>query len=120
MALALLHFHYDIKVLNFDHPQDAEIEMNGVLYFIEMDEGHQNTDQLRDKIKTYYYAAGCYRVLFSMSSRPDRKEESRLEKLFKISAEVLKGKKGRILGCCYSQFLEDGKIWNHKSEEVSL
>jgi hypothetical protein len=55
-----------------------------------------------------------------MSSRPDEKEESRLKKPFRISSEVLKGKKGRILGCCYSQFLEDGKIWNHKSEEVSV
>jgi hypothetical protein len=55
-----------------------------------------------------------------MSYRPDEKEESGLKKPFRISSEVLKGKKGRILGCCYSQFLGDGKIWNHKSEEVSL
>jgi hypothetical protein len=55
-----------------------------------------------------------------MSSRPDELEESHLKKLFKISGEVLKGGKGKILGCCYSQFLEDGKIWNHRSEEVSL
>jgi len=68
----------------------------------------------------YYEPKSKYRVLFFMSSRPDEKEESRLKKPFRISSEVLKGKKGRILGCCYSQFLEDGKIWNHKSEEVSV
>jgi hypothetical protein len=33
-----------------------------------------------------------------MSSRPDELEESHLKKLFKISGEVLKGGKGKILG----------------------
>jgi hypothetical protein len=66
MAMALLHFRCDIKVLNFDHPQDAaEIEMCGVRYFIEMGEDHQNTDQLWEKTRKYYSKprVNC-RVLF--------------------------------------------------------
>lgn len=32
---------------------------------------------------------------------------------------MLKGKKGRIIGACYTQFLNDGKIYNRRGEEVS-
>lgn len=78
-----------------------------------------NEAKLAEKLRRHYSWDGEYRVLFFMSFRPDELEETRLKKVFEISGEVLKRKKGKILGCCYSQFLENGKIWNHRSEDLS-
>jgi hypothetical protein len=77
-----------------------------------------NEAKLAEKLRRHYSRDGEHRVLFFMSFRPDELEESCLKKVFEISGEVLKRGKGKILECCYSQFLENGKVWNHRSEEL--
>jgi hypothetical protein len=41
-------------------------------------------------------------------------ERNRLAILFGIIKKVLKDKPNRALGACYHEYLQDGKIYNHK------
>jgi hypothetical protein len=42
------------------------------------------------------------------------------KKLFEVSEVVLKAKKGRILGACYSEYLKNGIVYDHNLREVKL
>ena len=104
---------FDISVKRSFYDAKAEN-----LYF-EFDSGCEDTRQLENKIKNNYCRDGAFRVVFFMSSQYNN-EKGRLEKLFEISKNVLKNKPNRILGCCYSEFLKDGKLFNIKREEKVL
>jgi hypothetical protein len=113
-----------IEFLSIKTYADAMLTLNtGNLYF-EFDSGHMGKKQLRDKIRTHYAGKGAFRVIFWMGTaeyahwkhteRIKFLEEKRLNMLSEIIRTVLKDKPNRILGACYHQYLEDGKLHSHK------
>jgi hypothetical protein len=95
----------------------------GNLYF-EFDSGHMGRGQLKDKIKARYIGKGAFRVVFFMGTAEYAHwknlatikclEKNRLTLLFEVARRVLKDKPNRLLGACYHEYLEDGKVYNHK------
>ncbi len=122
-CLGKLFHNEDITNLKISNTGDAEA---GGVYF-EMDNGHMNEDQLRDKIQRYYSGKGKFIVIFWMATAEyahwktkeniKRLEKNRLNMLFDILKETMREKPNRILGACYSQFLEDGKLYTMKGDE---
>lgn len=110
--------------LSLEPPADARTKD---LYF-EMDNGHMDDAQLADKIRTHYSGHGAFRVVFFMATKEfqhwktkqhlKQLELKRLYMLFEIIKRVLPEKPNRILGASYTQYLEDGKIYNYKGREV--
>lgn len=114
------YFHdhaIDLKFLKLENDKHADAYFNDGktrLYF-EFDNGNEDEAQLREKFQKYYKDEGKYRVIFFMASRYNQ-EQSRLDKLFNIVEGEMKGLTGRILGACYSQYLENGKVYNLRGE----
>lgn len=104
-----------ISISNYEGA-DAVIETKGDKFFIELDNGNEDREFLENKIKSQYGGKGEYQVIFIMASREGEKEKTRLENLWKIIESSLKYKKGRVLGACYSQFLQDQKLNNWKGK----
>jgi len=107
---------------------DALLTLNtGNLYF-EFDSGHLGKKQLIDKIKTRYIGKGAFRVIFWTGTAEYAHwknvatikclEKNRLDLLFKITRKVLKEKPNRVLGACYHEYLETGKLHNQKGYTV--
>jgi hypothetical protein len=122
------YFHYCgyelIEYLSIKTHADAVLALSaGDLYF-EFDSGHMGRGQLKDKIKTHYICKGAYRVVFWTGTAEYAHwknlatikclERNRLNLLFEVARRVLKDKPNRLLGACYHEYLEDGKIYNHK------
>jgi hypothetical protein len=105
---------------SFRPPADATV---GNFHF-EMDNGHMNEKQLREKIFKNYKEPGAYQVVFFMASpykshwrtidKIKADEHRRLQKLFLIAESMLPHKPNRILAASYEQFLADGKLYNFK------
>lgn len=99
----------------------------GDLYF-EFDSGHMGRGQLKDKIKAHYIGKGAFRVVFWTGTAEYAHwkniatikclEKNRLNLLFEVVRRVLKDKPNRVLGACYHEYLEDGKLYNHKGRIV--
>ncbi|HOW53622.1 MAG TPA: hypothetical protein PLR60_03120 [Syntrophorhabdaceae bacterium] len=122
------YFHYCgyelIEYLSIKTHADAVLGLSaGDLYF-EFDSGHMGRGQLKDKIKAHYICKGAYRVVFWTGTAEYAHwknlatikclEKNRLNLLFEVARRVLKDKPNRLLGACYHEYLEDGKIYNHK------
>jgi len=122
------YFHYCgyelIEYLSIKTHADAVLMLSaGDLYF-EFDSGHMGRGQLKDKIKAHYIGKGAYRVVFWTGTAEYAHwknlatikclERNRLNLLFEVARRTLKDKPNRLLGACYHEYLEDGKIYNHK------
>lgn len=116
--------HGLMEYLSLKTYADALLTLStGNLYF-EFDSGHMGKGQLLDKIRTHYICKGAYRVVFWMGTAeyahwknmPTIKclEKNRLDLLFEIVKTVLRDKPNRILGAPYHEYLEGGKLYNHK------
>lgn len=93
---------------------DAHI---GNVYF-EFDNGGEGTAELSKKINRYN-GDGRFRVIFFMKNRDNAElDHTRLNKLFEIIKKVMKKKPNRILGACYTQYLQDGKVYNLRGEST--
>lgn len=99
-----------LKEVSFEQPADASM----LQYRFEMDNGHMDEKQLEDKLMKHYYKINV-QVVFIMRHREfPHLEEKRLEKLFAVSERVFPKKPNKILGACYTKFLENGLIYNRK------
>jgi hypothetical protein len=99
-----------------NHNADAQV---GDLYF-EMDNGYMDRKQLIEKMMIHYSKREKLQVLFIMCHKHDisELEQKRLDMLFSVSKEVFPYKPNRVLGCCYTDFLRNGKVFNRKGVEV--
>lgn len=117
------HGAQQLDALHFHPPADATI---GNIYF-EMDNGHMNDRQLREKINLHYSKPGQFQVVFIMASpckahwrtreKVQADELRRLNKIFGIARELLPHKPNRILAASYEQFLEDGQLRSYKQQQ---
>ncbi len=117
------YFHgKDFEGLSVPNTYDAHYQN----ICFEFDNGNMSKDQLIDKIKRHYTGKGIFQVIFWMATAEyahwktkeniKRLENNRLIMLFDILKETMKEKPNRILGASYSQFLEDGKLFNMRRE----
>lgn len=103
----------EAQEVSLERPSDASI----LHYRLELDNGHMDDTQLKEKILKHYMD-GNIQIVFIMRHREfPHLEEERLKKIFDISKELFYDKPNRILGACYTKFLENGKFYNHKGEE---
>ena len=103
----------EAREVSLERPSDASI----LHYRLELDNGHMDSKQLKQKIKKYY-TEGNIQAVFIMRHRenPDC-EGARLQKIFDISEELFYDQPNRILGACYLKFLNNGKLFNRKGDE---
>lgn len=98
--------------VSFEKPADASI----LQYRFELDNGHMDVKQLERKL-AHHYAGGGGQIVFFMRHREHpRLEERRLKKLFDISERVFPGKPNKVLGACYTRYLENGIVFNRKGQ----
>lgn len=107
---------------------DAVLVLPTANLYFEFDSGHMGKKQLTEKIKSHYIAKGAYRVVFFLGTAEYAHwknldtikclERNRLTLLFRIIKKVLRDKPNRILGACYHEYLQNGKIYNHKGSLV--
>lgn len=117
------HGATQVDALHFNPPADATI--GGI--FFEMDNGHMNERQLREKIERHYVVPGKFQAVFIMASpnkahwrtreKIQADELRRLRKIFAIARELLTQKPNRILAASYEQFLEDGTLYSFKQKQ---
>lgn len=53
---------------------DAEIELGGDTFYLELDNSHEDEKALRRKVETHYAGEGGFRVIFVMATRPGERE----------------------------------------------
>jgi len=103
--------------VSFAKPSDASIHH----YRLELDNGHMDMKQLGEKIMKHYTRPEMHRcqIVFIMRHREfPHLEDRRLGMLFKLSKMTFKDKPNKVLGACYTKFLEDGKLFNRKGREI--
>jgi hypothetical protein len=103
-----------MQEVSFNKPADASI----LHYRFELDNGHMNESQLESKLlKRYANTNG--QVVFIMRHREcPHLEVVRLQKVFDISEKLFRYKPNKVLGACYTEFLEDGRIYNRKGKAI--
>jgi len=99
--------------VSFEKPSDATI----LHYHLELDNGHMSDSQIEKKLRKHYAGTSGQLVFFMRHRQCPRLESKRLQKLFRISQEVFPKMPNKVLGACYSQYLENGMIWNRKGQE---
>lgn len=103
-----LHGHGLLDV-SFEQPADATV----LHYRLELDNGHMSDKQLENKLRHYAGIGG--QVIFIMRHRQcPRLEPRRLQKIFNLSEKVFPNMPNKILGACFTQYLENGIVWNRK------
>lgn len=96
----------------FGRPADASIRQ----YRFELDNGHMNDKQLEEKLLNHYADINV-QVVFIMRHRDwPRLEAKRLQKVFDISRKVFPDMPNKVLGACYTDYLENGIIYNRKGQ----
>ncbi len=101
-----------IQEVSFERPADASISQ----YRFELDNGHMDESQLKEKL-VKHYARMSVQVIFIMRHREyPYLEVKRLNKIFEISAEVFPHQPNKVLGACYTRYLENGIVFNRKGQ----
>jgi hypothetical protein len=72
--------------------------------------------QLEKKLLNHYAGIGGQAVFFMRHREHPRLEERRLRKLFYISERVFPRQPNKVLGACYTQYLENGIVFNRKGQ----
>jgi len=98
--------------VSFERPSDAII----LHYRLELDNGHMSDSQIEKKLRKNYAGTPGQIIFFMRHRQCPRLEAKRLQKLFCISQEVFPKMPNKVLGACYSQYLENGIIWNRKGQ----
>ena len=101
-----------LQEVSFEQPADASIWQ----YRFELDNGHMDDKQLEDKLRRYYAEAGGQIVFIMRHREYPRLEIRRLQKIFNISEKVFPCMPNKVLGACYTDYLENGIIYNRKGQ----
>lgn len=96
--------------VSFEKPADAVI---GQFHF-ELDNGHMNEAQLKEKIRLHYTNANVQVVFIMRHREKPELENQRLKMIFSLSDGILHDQPNKILAACYTQYLKDGIIYNRK------
>lgn len=111
-------FMYDwgANYVSFERPADASIGH----YCFEMDNGHMDDKQIKEKLlKNYADTKG--QIIFIMRHRhAPRLERERLRKVFTISQDVFYYQPDKVLGAGYTQYLENGNIYNRQWKKAKI
>jgi cystathionine beta-lyase family protein involved in aluminum resistance len=102
------------QIVSFEQPADASI----LHYRFELDNGHMNDSQLEKKLVEHYTKTNVQVVFIMRHREAPQLEAKRLEKIFHISEKIFEDKPNKVLGACYSEFLDNGKIYNRKGKEM--
>jgi hypothetical protein len=102
----------DMPDVSFQYPADASIFQ----YHFELDNGHMDESQLEKKLLNHYARAPGQVVFFMRHREHPRLEARRLKKLFAISERVFPSQPNKVLGACYTQYLENGIVFNRKGQ----
>ena len=101
-----------IQDVSFERPADASIRQ----YRFELDNGHMSESQLEEKLIANYSRLNV-QILFIMRHREcPHLEIERLNKVFRISAKVFPHQPNKVLGACYTSYLENGIVFNRKGQ----
>lgn len=126
-ALPTFGFNHDVclrdvvaKFMNSRGPAEVSLEKPAdariLCYSIELDNGHMDDSQLEEKLRKHYLDSEG-QVIFIMRHREfPHLEIHRLQKVFNISEKVFPNMPNKVLGACYSQYLENGIIYNRKGD----
>jgi len=101
-----------IQDVSFERPADASIRQ----YRFELDNGHMSESQLEEKLIANYSRLNV-QILFIMRHREcPHLEIERLNKVFRISAKIFPHQPNKVLGACYTSYLENGTVFNRKGQ----
>jgi len=101
-----------MQEVSFERPADASISQ----YRLELDNGHMNESQLEEKL-VKNYARQIVQIIFIMRHREcPRLEAERLRKVFQISTKMFPHQPNKVLGACYTSYLENGTVFNRKGQ----
>jgi len=101
-----------MQMVSFEKPSDASIRQ----YRIELDNGHMSERQLEEKLFKHY-ARQSVQIIFIMRHREcPRLEAERLLKVFQIAERVFPQQPNKVLGACYTSYLENGIVFNRKGQ----
>jgi hypothetical protein len=101
-----------IQDVSFERPADASIRQ----YRFELDNGHMSESQLEEKLIANYSRLNV-QILFIMRHREcPHLEIERLNKVFRISAKLFPHQPNKVLGACYTSYLENGTVFNRKGQ----
>jgi hypothetical protein len=110
----------DIEQVSVRHvPGNPDAHIGNL--FFELDNGHENDAQLREKLERWA-GPGAFQVVFVMAHRygnPDL-EESRLERIVNLGNEILRHKPNRILAAGLSAYLKSANLQNLRGDVVTL
>ena len=98
--------------VSFQQPSDATI----LHYRLELDNGHMSDNQLEEKLRKHYARTPGQVIFFLRNRQCSRLEVKRLQMLFRISKEVFPGMPNKVLGACYTQYLQTGVVWSRKGQ----
>jgi hypothetical protein len=91
-------------------PADASI----LHYCIELDNGHMDDSQLEKKLWDNYTRLNVQVIFIIRHRELPHLEDKRLKKVFEVSKRVFPHKPNKVLGACYTAFLENGRLYNRK------
>lgn len=101
-----------MQEVSFERPADASINQ----YRFELDNGHMNESQLEEKL-VKNYSRQIVQIIFIMRHREcPHLEAERLRKVFHISTKVFPHQPNKVLGACYTRYLENGTVFNRKGQ----
>jgi len=101
-----------MQEVSFERPADVSIQQ----YRFELDNGHMSESQLEEKLSKHYSHLNV-QIIFIMRHREcPHLESQRLLKVFKIAAKVFPHQPNKVLGACYTSYLENGIVFNRKGQ----
>ena len=101
-----------MQEVSFEKPADASIRQ----YRFELDNGHMSESQLEEKLVKNYSRLNV-QIIFIMRHREcPHLEAERLKKVFQISSKVFPHQPNKVLGACYTSYLENGTVFNRKGQ----
>ena len=101
-----------LQAVSFEKPADASIRQ----YRFELDNGHMSESQLEEKLSKNYSHLNVQLIFIMRHRECPHLEAERLRKVFQISTKVFPQQPNKVLGACYTQFLENGMIYNRKGQ----
>lgn len=101
-----------MQEVSFEKPADASIRH----YRFELDNGHMSESQLEEKLIKHYSRLNV-QIIFIMRHREcPHLEAERLRKVFQISTKIFPHQPNKVLGACYTSYLENGIVFNRKGQ----
>ena len=101
-----------MQEISFEKPADASIRQ----YRFELDNGHMSESQLEEKIVKNYSRLNVQLIFIMRHRECPHLEAERLRKVFQISAKVFPRQPNKVLGACYTSYLENGTVFNRRGQ----